>query len=117
MSESTFSQDDREPVGCTLQCSIHQGPGADIKANCITIEVETPETVAEAGRELRGHRGAVSVAGTNEDAVIQALERYGDSTIGVMDNRANIIKQSTRYITIDWMMSAARLRIFRSLGG
>ena len=58
--------------------------------------METPETVAGAGRQLSGRRGAVYVAGTNRDAVNRALERYRDSTIGVMDNRGNIIKRSTR---------------------
>ena len=74
----------------------NQGPGADIKADHITIEVETPETVADAGRQLQGHRGPVYVAGTNKQAVERALDRYGDSTIGVMDNKGNIVKHSTR---------------------
>ncbi len=74
----------------------NQGPGADIKAVGITIEVETPETVADAGRQLRGYRHPVYVAGTNKNAVEQAMERYRDSTIGVMDNQGEIIKPSTR---------------------
>ena len=74
----------------------NQGPGADIKADHITIEVETPETIADAGRQLQGHRGPVYVAGTNKQAVESALDRYGDSTIGVMDNKGNIVKPSTR---------------------
>ena len=36
------------------------------------------------------------VAGTNQKAVEQALDRYGDSTIGVMDKQGNIVKRSTR---------------------
>ena len=74
----------------------NQGSGADIKADHITIEVETPETIADAGRQLQGHRGPVYVAGTNKQAVESALDRYGDSTIGVMDNKGNIVKPSTR---------------------
>ena len=62
----------------------------------MTIEVETPDTVADAGRQLRGHRGPVYVAGTNKEAVERALDRYGDTTIGVMDNQGNIVKRSTR---------------------
>ena len=73
-----------------------QGPGPDIKADHITIEVETVETVADAGRQLSGHRGPVYVAGTNKEAVELALGRYADSTIGVMDNQGNIVKGSTR---------------------
>ena len=36
------------------------------------------------------------VAGTNKEAVESALKRYGDSTIGVMDNQGNILKPSNR---------------------
>ena len=68
----------------------------DIKTDEITIEVETPETVSDAGRQLSGHSGPVYVAGTNQKAVDLALERYEDSTIGVMDNQGNIVKESTR---------------------
>ncbi len=74
----------------------NQGQGPDIKTQNITIEVETPESVADAGRQLGGHRGPVYVAGTNKEAVESALERYGDSTIGVMDNQGKIIKPSSR---------------------
>ena len=74
----------------------NNGKGPDIKTPDITIEVETPDTVADAGRQLRGHRGPVYVAGTNKEAVEAALERYGGSTIGVMDNQGKIIKRSTR---------------------
>ena len=74
----------------------NQGAGADIKAPDVTIEVETPETVGDAGRQLSGHRGPVYVAGTNREAVDKALERYSDTTIGVMDNQGKVIKPSTR---------------------
>ena len=74
----------------------NQGKGPDIKTSEITIEVETPDTVPDAGRQLSGHRGPVYVAGTNKEAVESALKRYGDSTIGVMDNQGNIVKSSTR---------------------
>ena len=66
------------------------------QAKGVTIEVETPETVGDAGRQLRGYRGPAYVAGTNRKAVRLALERYRDSTIGVMDNQGNIIKRSSR---------------------
>jgi hypothetical protein len=62
----------------------------------VTIEVETPETVTEAPTQLQGHRGPVYIAGTNKEAVEKALEVTEDTTIGVMDNRGNIIKYSTR---------------------
>ena len=52
----------------------NNGEGVDIKSNRVTIEVETPDTVAEAPSQLRGHRGPVYIAGTNKDAVEKALE-------------------------------------------
>jgi hypothetical protein len=72
------------------------GEGADIKSPRATVEVETPETVAEAPSQLRGHRGPVYVAGTNKEAVRKALGVTNGTTIGVMDNRGNIVKRSTR---------------------
>ena len=96
VSESRSHKTTANRLAALYNAEYNRGPGADIKASGITIEVETPETVAEAARQLRGHRGAVYVAGTNKDAVNRALERYGDSTIGIMDNRGNIIKRSTR---------------------
>ena len=74
----------------------NQGQGPDIKSDDITIEVETPDSVDDAGRQLQGHRGPVYVAGTNQQAIEKALERYENTTIGVMDNQGNIIKDSSR---------------------
>ena len=74
----------------------NQGRGPDLKTENITIEVETSESVGDAGGQLRGHQGPVYVAGTNQEAVDRALERYKNSTIGVMDNQGNIIKPSSR---------------------
>ena len=96
MSESRSHKTTANRLAALYDAEYHQGPGADIKAEGITIEVETPESVADAGRQLSGHRGPVYVAGTNKEAVEQALDRYGNSTIGVMDNQGNIVKRSTR---------------------
>lgn len=96
MSESRSHKTAAKRLAGLYNAEYNPGPGADIKATGITIEVETPDTVADAGRQLKGHRGPVYVAGTNKEAVQQALDRYGDSTIGVMDNKGNIIKRSTR---------------------
>ncbi len=96
MSESRSHKTTANRLAAQHHAEYNQGPGADIKADDITIEVETPETVADAGRQLSGHRGPVYVAGTNKEAVELALERYSASTIGVMDNQGNIIKPSTR---------------------
>ena len=96
VSESRSHKTTANRLAARYNTEYNRGPGADIKAEGITIEVETPDTVADAGRQLSGHRGPVYVAGTNQKAVEQALDRYEDSTIGVMDNRGNIIKPSTR---------------------
>lgn len=96
MAESRSHKTTANRLAALYGVEYNQGQGADIKAEGVTIEVETPETVADAGRQLRGHRGPVYVAGTNKEAVEQALDRYDDSTIGVMDNKGNIVKPSTR---------------------
>ena len=70
--------------------------GVDIKSKRATIEVENPETVAEALGQLRGHRGPVYIAGTNKKATDKALEVTNGTTIGVMDSKGDIIKSSTR---------------------
>ena len=96
MAESRSHKTTANRLAALYDAEYNQGQGADIKAEDITIEIETPETVADAGRQLRGHRGPVYVAGTNKKAVEQALERYDGSTIGVMDNKGNVVKPSTR---------------------
>ena len=96
MSESRSHRTTANRLAARYGAEYNTGPGADIKADGITIEVETPDTVADAGRQLQGHRGPVYVAGTNKEAVDRALDRFDDSTIGVMDNRGNIVKPSTR---------------------
>ena len=96
MSESRSHKTTANRLAALYDAEYNRGRGADIKAKGVTIEVEAPETVADAGRQLRGHRGPVYVAGTNQKAVEKALDRYGDSTIGVMDNQGNIVKRSTR---------------------
>ena len=96
MSESRSHKTTANRLAALHNAEYNQGRGPDIKTEDVTIEVETPDTVADAGRQLQGHRGPVYVAGTNQHAVDEALERYGDTTIGVMDNKGNIVKTSTR---------------------
>ena len=79
-----------------FKTTYNKGKGADIKTDNIAIEVETSETVSDASRQLQGYKKPVYVAGTNKDAVNKALERYKDTTIGVMDNQGKIIKKSSR---------------------
>lgn len=74
----------------------NQGQGPDIKTPRQVIEVETTNTIPDAGRQLQGHRGPVYVAGANAAATKAALEYYQDTTIGVMDPSGKIVKPSTR---------------------
>ncbi len=74
----------------------NKGKGADIKGEKITVEVETPETVAEGLRQLSGYRNPVYIAGTNQEAVQGALKVTDGTTVGVMDNQGRVIKKSTR---------------------
>lgn len=74
----------------------NNGKGVDIKSNRATVEVETPNTVNDGLGQLRGHRGPVYIAGTNQEAVDNALEATKGTTIGVMDNQGKIVKRSTR---------------------
>ncbi len=74
----------------------NKGPGPDIKTPRQTIEVETSNTIGDAGGQLRGHKRPVYVAVTDDKAVPKALERYKDTTIGVMDSSGKIKKRSTR---------------------
>ena len=96
MAESRSHKVTANRIAAKFNTDYNDGQGPDIKSNQVTVEVETPESVADAGRQLQGHSGPVFVAGTNKEATEAALERYSDSTIGVMDNQGKILKNSTR---------------------
>ena len=74
----------------------NQGQGPDIKTPRQTIEVETTNTIPDAGRQLQGYRGLVYVAGADAAATKEALDHYEDTTIGVMDPSGKILKPSIR---------------------
>ena len=74
----------------------NQGKGPDIKGPRQIIEVETTETIKDAGRQLQGYRGPVYVAGSDDEATKLALNYYKGTTIGVMDPLATILKSSSR---------------------
>ena len=74
----------------------NKGPGPDIKTPSQTIEVETPNTIGGAGRQLQGHRGAVYVAVTDDKDIPKAVERYDGTTIGVMNSSGKVVKPSSR---------------------
>ena len=72
------------------------GPGADIKTDDVAIEVETPQTVRGGIRQLQGNQKPVYIAGTNQEAVEEALKVTEATTVGVMNNQGAVIKKSTR---------------------
>ena len=74
----------------------NRGAGADIQGSRQVIEVETPETIGDAGRQLQGHQKPVYVAVTDEKAIPDAVERYKGTTIGVMGPDGEIVKRSSR---------------------
>ena len=96
MAESKSHKTTARRIAKRYGTRYNAGKGTDIKVSNITIEVETPKTVKDALRQLQGHRGPVYVAGTNKEAVEGALKVTEGTTIGVMDNRGDIEKRSTR---------------------
>lgn len=74
----------------------NRGQGADIRGPKRIIEVETPRTIGEAGRQLQGHQKPVYVIPTDKKAIPDAVKRYKKTTIGVMAPSGKIVKRSTR---------------------
>jgi hypothetical protein len=96
MPESRSHKITAKRIAKRMGVAYNPNEGVDIKSPKATIEVETPDTIADGLRQLRSHRGPVFIAGTNKEAVNKALEATESTTIGVMDNQGNIIKPSTR---------------------
>lgn len=96
MTESRSHKTTANRIAKKLGTEYNNGSGVDVKSKRATVEVETPETVADAPNQLRGHRGPAYIAGTNQNAVNKALEVTKGTTIGVMDNQGNVVKSSTR---------------------
>jgi len=96
MPESRSHKIAANKVASKYSAEYNEGQGPDVKSPRATIEVETPDTVAGAASQLRGYRGPVYVAGSNQEAVDKALDAVRGTTIGVMDNQGNIVKPSTR---------------------
>lgn len=74
----------------------NRGPGADIQASGRVIEVETPNTIGDAGRQLQGHQKPAYVAVTESKAIKEAVELYKNTTVGVMGPSGKIVRRSTR---------------------
>ena len=96
MAESRSHKTTANRIAKKMNTKYNNGKGVDINSTNATIEVETPETVADALGQLRGHRGPAYIAGTNKEAVNKAMETTKGITVGVMDNQGNIVKPSTR---------------------
>ncbi len=96
MAESKSHKTTSNRIAKKFNTDYNSGKGVDIKSTRATVEVETPNTVKDAPGQLRGHKGPAYIAGTNADAVQKAIEVTKGTTIGVMDNQANIVKGSTR---------------------
>lgn len=96
MPESRSHKTTANRIARKYNTQYNEGQGADIQTSRIAVEVETPETVLDAKRQLQGYRKPVYIAGTNQEAVETALEITKGTTVGVMDNQGNILKKSAR---------------------
>ncbi|HUV95506.1 MAG TPA: hypothetical protein VMX14_11870 [Anaerolineae bacterium] len=96
MAESKSHKATANRIAKKHSATYNPDKGADIRTDQIVVEVETPDSVSSAPRQLRGYRGPVYIAGTNQEAVEKALEVTRGTTIGVMDNQGDIVKNSTR---------------------
>jgi hypothetical protein len=70
MSESKSHKTTANRLAKKFKTDYNTGQGADIQTPKIAVEVETPESVSDASRQLRGHKKPVYIAGTNKEAVV-----------------------------------------------
>jgi hypothetical protein len=96
MPESKSHKTAANRIAKQLNAEYNSTDGADIVTPNIAIEIETESTVMSGIRQLQGHKKPAYIAGANKAAVAKALQVTQDTTIGVMDNQGNIIKESTR---------------------
>jgi hypothetical protein len=74
----------------------NRGQGADIQGRRRVIEVETAATARDGLRQLQGHRKPVYIAGADAAATQAALDATEGTTVGVMNERGQIVKRSKR---------------------
>ena len=74
----------------------NRGPGPDVIAPNMDIEVETALTVSDAFRELERSRRPAYVASVDDITARLALVATHDQTIGIMDQYGNIRRRYTR---------------------
>ncbi len=79
-----------------LDGEYNRGQGPDIITPSQATEVETPNTVQDGLRQLKGFRKSVYIAGADAEATRKALEATEGTTIGVRDHNGKILKRSTR---------------------
>ncbi len=96
MAENRSHRTTANRLANKFKTDYNKGKGPDINTNNLAIEVETEDSVSDASRQLQGFNKPVYVAGTNQKAVQKALEKYENTTIGVLDNQGKIVKRSTR---------------------
>lgn len=96
MAENRSHRTTANRLANKFKTDYNKGKGPDIKTNNLAIEVETEDSVSDASRQLQGFNKPVYVAGVNQKTVQKALEKYENTTIGVMDNQGKIVKRSAR---------------------
>lgn len=96
MSESKSHKAAANRIAKKLGTDYNPGEGVDLVTPVMAVEVEAADTIRDGIRQLRGFRKQVYIAGTNKEAVEQALKATEDTTIGVMDNQGKILKPSSR---------------------
>jgi len=96
MPESKSHKTTANRIARKYRTEYNEGAGADIQTSRVAVEVEPPESVSDAMRQLQGYRRSAYIAGTNQEAVNKALEVTRGTTVGVMDSQGNIIRRSTR---------------------
>jgi len=96
MAESRSHTATANRLAKKFKTDYNKSKGPDINTDKLAIEVETEDSVSDASRQLQGFNKPVYVAGANQKTVQKALEKYENTTIGVMDNQGKIVKRSTR---------------------
>lgn len=96
MTENRSHKITANRIAKKYKAEYNQGPGADIQTDGLAVEVETAESIGDASRQLQGFKKPVYIAVTTKKGVQKALERYENTTIGVMDGKGSIVKKSTR---------------------
>lgn len=88
--------DAAQRLASKLGTEYNRGQGPDVQTKDQVTETETVNTIADAARQLSGFKKPVYVQGADAAATKKALERYGDTTIGVRNQQGRIVKRSTR---------------------